>query len=205
MTSRALLRSPALWLLAAALVASAAPGLFLLNRGTPGEGWWRLWTGHLVHRTAAHFVFDVSVAMLLMTQVRRPAPWLLLAPWVGWGAMRLRPELTSYAGLSGVLHGVLVIACYERLREAPRLWRWVGGAVLLGLLVKVAGETVAGVAWMGTYDMGGPVVHEAHLLGLIGGSFIVAATHRSLLARPASRSRALCGGTERQLPSRTPQ
>ena len=166
---------PALLLLVAASAASLAPDAFLLDRAAvEGGALWRLWTGHLVHHTAAHFAFDVSVALLLLCFVRRPLAWLVLPPVVGGVVLLARPHLATYAGLSGVLHGLTVLAGFDVLRELRGLERWIAGGLLLGVIAKAVVEAALGVSiFSGGFDMGAETVFVAHLAGVAGGLALV--------------------------------
>ncbi len=161
---------PALLLIAAASAASLAPGAFLLEREALGQGEvWRLWTGHLVHHTAWHFVFDVGVAVFLLLLVQRPWAWLVLPPIVGGAVLVARPDLVSYAGLSGVLHGLTVLAGVSLFRQGQGFERFAAGALLAGVLTKALYEGIAGVSvFTGGFDMGAETIYLAHLAGVVG-------------------------------------
>lgn len=165
---------PALLLVAAALAASHAPEAFLLDRASLQAGQvWRLWTGHLVHHTAVHFAFDVGAAVALLFLVRSVWAWILLPPLVGLGALFARPELASYAGLSGVLHGLTVLMGMRLFVEGRGLERWIAGGLLAGVAAKAVYEAASGISvFSGGLDMGGTTVHAAHLAGVIGGALL---------------------------------
>ncbi len=160
---------PALMLLASALTASLLPDVCLLTRDGLARGEvWRLWTGHLVHHTAAHFLFDVGAALLLLGFVRSRLVWIALPPVISAVFLMTRPELSSYAGLSGVLHGVFALACFEIARSARGMERTLALATLLGVIAKAATESITGTPlFTGTFDMGGATVFEAHLAGVV--------------------------------------
>jgi rhomboid family GlyGly-CTERM serine protease len=160
---------PALALLVSALAASLLPEAFLLTREGLARGEvWRLWTGHLVHHTAAHFLFDVGAALLLLGFVRSRLVWLALPPVIGATFLVTRPELASYAGLSGVLHGVFALACFEIARTSRGVERVLALAALLGVIAKAVTESITGTPlFTGTFDMGGATVFEAHLAGVV--------------------------------------
>lgn len=166
---------PALLLVAAALAASLAPGAFLLEREALGHGEvWRLWTGHFVHHTVAHFVFDVGVAAFLLLLVKRPLAWLVLPPVVGGIVLLARPDLVSYAGLSGVLHGLTLLAGAAILREGVGFERIAAGALLIGVCAKAVFEAALGVSvFSGGFDMGAETIYLAHLAGVAGGLLLL--------------------------------
>lgn len=171
----------ALLLIGAALAASLHPDVFLLDREALASGEvWRLWTGHLVHRTSVHFVFDVGVAVGLLFLLRRTWIWWVLPPFVGIAALLARPDLTSYAGLSGVLHGLTVLVAGTLWKESRGVERCLA-AVLWGAVAgKALIELVLGVPlFSGGYDMGGETVFAAHVAGVLGGTIWLLFAQRS--------------------------
>ena len=162
----------ALLLIGAALAASLLPEMFLLDREALGAGEvWRLWTGHLVHRTAVHFAFDVGVAVGLLFLVRRTWIWLVLPPFVGVVALLARPDLSSYAGLSGVLHGLTVLSAGTMWRENRGTERWIAAVLWCAVTGKAFTELALGMPlFSGGYDMGGETVFAAHVAGVLGGT-----------------------------------
>ncbi len=172
MTRTGLLRAlPALLLLAAASAASLAPEAFVLTRAGLARGEvWRLWTGHLVHMTTMHFVYDVGVGMALLWVAPRVRPWLWLMPLVAVAVLQMRPELDVYAGLSGVLHGITVLVGFQLARTAQGFDRLLAGLLVAGVCVKAAVECLVGTSYFsGAFDMGGVTLHEAHLAGVLVG------------------------------------
>ena len=151
---------PATLLLLAALVASFAPEAFLLDRASLQEGQlWRLWTGHLVHHTAAHFVFDVGAAVLLTLLLRSARAWILLPPLVGLSALGVHPELASYAGLSGVLHGLTVLLGLRLAREGQGLERLLASGLHFGQVLFFCKEKSVSnycLAFMLSYRLNSP-------------------------------------------------
>lgn len=162
---------PALALLGLAAVASLWPDPFVLDRHAVEAGEiWRLWTGHFVHLTRDHFVWDVGIGALMMLVV----PWrrglLVLPPLVGLAMLGLRPDLDVYTGLSGVLHGMTALAAIEFARRGRGLERYVAIGILAGVLAKSVFEGVTGASLLtSAFDMGSPVAFEAHLCGVLGG------------------------------------
>ncbi len=165
-----LLGAAALVLLA--LAAGAVPGLAVLDRGALAGGeLWRLWTGHLYHASLAHFAFDVSVAALLVLFFR--VRWLLLwmPPVISLGLLAAYPDLEHYYGLSGVLHALVVWIAGQLALEGRGIRRAVAWSLVLGTLAKAMLETFSGASIFTTgIDMGGPVLHGAHLVGAIVGA-----------------------------------
>jgi rhomboid family GlyGly-CTERM serine protease len=153
--------------LAAALLASAFPAAFLLERSALAHGeWWRLWTGHLVHASIPHFLLDVGATLVILPFVRdRAAPWVL-APIVGIGTLALAPELDAYGGLSGVLHGLALLAALGLARQERGTRRALAIAIAIGILAKSFGELALGRPFLtSSLDMGGTPVLVAHAIG----------------------------------------
>ncbi|MEC7804297.1 MAG: rhombosortase, partial [Pseudomonadota bacterium] len=87
------------------------------DRAAIAEGeFWRIITGHLAHLGWNHLVMNVA-GLWLVTYVFAPAgkPWLwatgmlATAMLTSAGLYFFNPQLSFYVGLSGVLHGIIVI------------------------------------------------------------------------------------------------
>jgi len=156
--------------LAAALVASAFPAVFVLEREALAHGeWWRLWTCHLVHASIPHFVLDVGAALVLLPFVRDRAATCVLAPLVGAGALALTPEIGAYGGLSGVLHGITVLAALSLAQAERGAPRALAASVAAVTVAKACAEVALGrPLFTSGLDMGGPPVLVAHVLGAFG-------------------------------------
>ena len=155
----------------ACAAASLFPDLFVLERSAVLAGeWWRLVTGHLVHHTLGHFLLDVGAGMCLLPLLRsRVAAWFL--PFaVGLGVLLGRPDLTSYAGLSGVLHGAMVLVAADLARSASGRERVRFAGVIAVVVTKAILEvSIGGSLFTAPIDMGGETVYLAHLLGALAG------------------------------------
>lgn len=171
-----------------AAVASLWPAAFVLDRGAVEAGEvWRLWTGHLVHATTAHFAFDVGVGALVLLFVPWRRALLLLPPLVGIAVLGLRSDLALYTGFSGVLHGLTVLAGIHLARSGTRFERVAAALLLLGVVLKASVEALFGLSvFTSGIDMGGAVTYEAHLVGVVGGFLLAALDLPSVLR--ASRS-----------------
>ena len=171
--------SAAVWTLGLVLAAAAAsllPGLFVLDRAALAHGEpWRLWTGHLVHLTFGHFLLDVGAGAVLLLFLRSRRAALLLPPLVGLGVFALRPDISTYAGLSGVLHGWTVLLAVDLARTTRGLERWAAAGLLVGVLAKALFEALtASSVFTSTVAMGGETVYVAHLVGVLGGLVLAA-------------------------------
>ena len=140
---------------------------------------WRLVTAHLVHLNAWHMAMNLTGLLLcwfFFTDLfTRRLLWLWLgvsAPVVGAAFVGLDPELTRYVGLSGLLHGLLVLLL---------VLGWRGNPVLHTVVLAV----VAGrLFWeqRPDYDteylqafIDGSVYVNAHLYGALTGLALAAA------------------------------
>lgn len=154
-------------LLAVALTSAAAlhwPELaaaLLLDRPAVAQGqWWRLWSGHLLHLDLSHALLNlVALAVILMLAWRQPmlaelaVAALVAMPLLSLALLWLDPQLEWYAGLSGLLHGLLVMVLVRR-------GDMLATVLLLLLVAKLACE------WrFGSHGQQFQVVTLAHRLG----------------------------------------
>jgi rhomboid family GlyGly-CTERM serine protease len=154
---------------------------------------WRLVTGDVVHLGWAHLARDLGGLFLIWALVgdaldERSWLWVLgtsgLA--VGLGLLAFSPELSWYVGISGVLFGLLCAGALCQLRQRPIF----AGVLLLGMISVVAWTLSTGALPSETVGLGGKVVPQAHLYGVLGGAavIIVRTVLRShWLSDPASR------------------
>lgn len=142
--------APRAW--AACSLGFALAALLLWSAPRPALDWqaqwaltqpWRFWTAAFVHWSAQHLqanlVGCIAVAAFgFAAQVPLRVSWAWLTAWpLTHALLALAPQLQHYGGLSGVLHaGVAVVALHLTLRASGRR-RAIGGAVLIGLAVKL--------------------------------------------------------------------
>ncbi len=158
-------------LLAVALTSAAAlhwPELaaaLLLDRPAVVQGqWWRLWSGHLLHLDLSHALLNLcalAVIVLLAWRQRMLAELAVAAlvamPLLSLALLWLDPRLDWYAGLSGLLHGLLVVVLVRRGDMLAMV-------LLLLLVAKLACE------WrFGSHGQQFEVVTLAHRLGAAWG------------------------------------
>ncbi|MFT5734957.1 MAG: hypothetical protein ACI8WY_003642 [Planctomycetota bacterium] len=111
---------------ALASAASAFPsGLQLERNGIASGELWRLWTGHLVHGSSDHLIYDAGAAALLFIALEGPVRSALRLLWIAPAVSLLLlialPGLDHYYGLSGLLHAWTVLGAAE-------IWRRETGA-----------------------------------------------------------------------------
>lgn len=115
---------------------------------------WRAYSAAFVHYSDLHLLGNAAGLALTAAYglAARVPPRLALAWLVAWPLTQLgllaQPALVHYGGLSGVVHaGVAIVTLYVILVGH----RWIGGTVLVMLLVKLATEA----------PFGAPLRHEA--------------------------------------------
>jgi len=142
-----------------------------LDLPASGFSWlYRCFTCHLVHITTGHWLADslalVAIALLFYQEFGLRC-WLMSyissSLCITAGLLLFPQDLHSYAGLSGVLHGLYVTGALLLLRHRPRL-----ALVLLALLaIKLLIEPA--LLSRGYFDPGFRVAGQAHLFGSLGG------------------------------------
>ncbi len=137
---------------------------------------WRLASGHLVHMNLWHTLLNLSGFLLcwfffpdLLTR-RRLWIWLLVSiPLVSAAFWFIDTDLEGYVGLSGILHGLLVMCLLAGFSGHPKLH---------GLLLAVV---IARLTWEQQPDyninylldtIGGAVYVNAHLYGSLVGAML---------------------------------
>lgn len=134
---------------------------------------WRLFSAHFVHLSTAHLLGN-AMGVVLLAYIAGPSlnnlRGILLLVWcvlvVGIGLYGYADYLQYYVGLSGVLHGLLLVAPFI----SPFYSRRIAVCFLVVIVAKVIWEQssyyddMAMVGWIG-----GRVEANAHLLGVIAG------------------------------------
>ncbi len=146
------------------------------ERGLIAAEPWRLLSAHFVHLGWMHLSLNLGGLLLiwaLFGHFVRPAGWavalLLCALAVGIGLYVFDTALAWYVGLSGVLHGLLVLGAWAARRAEART----ALVVLLAIAAKLAWEQITGADTGTAQLVGGAVVVNAHLYGALGGLLCV--------------------------------
>lgn len=139
--------------------------------------WHTLWTGHLLHYTPEHFVWDalmfVCFALLLNKEEGwRMWAWLFCAaPFISLTVFTVNPQLTEYRGLSALDTMLFTRFCLGYAVSSRGVDRWLFGVLPIGgLVAKIGYELSAGSAFF-VSDLGPGVepLPSAHIAGLICG------------------------------------
>jgi len=146
----------------------------------PGLAWhepWRAFSAVAVHYSRLHLAANLAGAVVLAVlgwAAAAPTAWA--CAWlVAWPLTQLglcvAPQLAHFGGLSGVLHaGVVVVAVGLIVPPSAGMRRWIGVALLLGVVLKLLHEA----AWQAPllrhpegWDIA--VAPLAHLSGALAG------------------------------------
>jgi rhomboid family GlyGly-CTERM serine protease len=171
-----------------ALVAPA--GMLDWGRAEAVSQTWRLFSAAWPHLSAAHLLLNLAalaavaaLGWLLQMQAPQAIAWLACWP-LTHAALWLQPEVTRYAGLSGVLHAGVAICGLSACREPDRRARFVGWALLAGLVLKLLIEAPWSRPLQHSAALGITVVPLAHaagaVLGLLAGVAAAALQRRRL-------------------------
>lgn len=137
---------------------------------------WRLLTAHLIHLNTRHLLMNLA-GLWLIWLLLYPRAWSrtlcryelpLLFAGTSLGLLLFSPEVGWYRGLSGALHGLLVLALLRQWRSQPRF-----NSLLLALLcLKIAWEQLYGAVPGSEAWISGRVIVDSHLYGAILGGII---------------------------------
>lgn len=138
-----------------------------------GHQWWRLFSANWVHLSDNHLLGNL-LGMALFAYVagrdlnNRLGVMLLLwgMLWVGCGLYLFADRLQHYVGMSGALHGFLLVAPFVS-RYYSRRMAWL---FLLVICCKTAWEQTAWYDDMALVGyIGGRVATQSHLMGTLSG------------------------------------
>jgi len=153
---------------------------------------WRAWSAAFAHWSAWHLGANLAgcavvAAFGVAARVPSRSSLAWLAAWpIGHALLALQPALTSYGGLSGVLHGGVAIAAWHLAREdASPYRRRLGWAVLAGLATKVLFEAPWGAPTRSVAGWDFAVAPLAHATGALAGLLCALAVDTRM--RPSMR------------------
>ena len=144
---------------------------------------WRLVSGHVTHLGQTHLLLNLAGLLLVWLLVGRlysSFQWLVIAVitviTINAGFCFVDTQLIWYAGLSGMLHGLLVAGAIRGMRGMP-----VDAAIMIAIVAgKLAWEQFVGPLPGSESTSGGAVVVNSHLYGAVGGCLGALAMWRSV-------------------------
>jgi rhomboid family GlyGly-CTERM serine protease len=141
---------------------------------------WRAVTAAGVHYSAQHLLANLAGAALaglfgVVARVPLRLAWAWLAAWpLTQFGLLVKPELTHYGGLSGVLHAGVSAVVVFLLMTGTRAQRGVATAVLLGLCAKLLSESPWGAPLRHPSGWDIAIAPIAHVTGAIAGALCAA-------------------------------
>ncbi len=182
-----------LGLAAGALLAQVLPGVAALlvydRAGIAGGELWRLWTGHLVHFSLTHLVYNLAVLVpatwIVETRHRGDVGALLLfaAPAISVALFLVEPGIREFGGASGLSLALVTYLALRGMHGALPL-RLVYGSVLGIVCWKLAAESLGGWSlrdWQ--VESGFTPLPLSHLVGAATGAALGAWRFRYRLVR----------------------
>lgn len=155
---------------------------------------WRLLTAHWVHVNWIHFFLNGAGLMLCLmitspgwSVIRWLVYQLILAPGISILFSLFNPELDWYAGYSGVLYGIFLIAAIDLF---PRD-RLIALFLIAAIVIKIAIEQTGEINLTTSDIIGAPVIVDAHLYGFLLAFAIAIANRIITLVRDAKLNRAV--------------
>lgn len=140
---------------------------------------WRFFTYPWAHVSVYHLVLDAAAFLFLYDMLRCSAPTRLihLASCIFFSGLipalfDARLEVIGLRGLSGVAHGLMVVASLQSLSSISKKERTFGMVVLGGIITKCLIELASGTVLFASYHLGnvGLPVPTCHLGGALGGA-----------------------------------
>jgi membrane associated rhomboid family serine protease len=142
-----------------------------------GHAIWTYWTAALTHLSASHLLLN-ALSMVLLAALgallgagRREALALLMAWPLTHMGLWAWPDVTGYAGLSGVSHAAAGVIVARGVRLVGATGQWQSVAWGLGLLM--AGKLLWEAGWSAPIRLdiswGFAVIQAAHLSGFAAG------------------------------------
>ena len=137
---------------------------------------WRLVSGHLTHLNGRHLIMNLAgvwmIWLFFLSRENAVALCLYRIPVLMIGVsltlLACNPEVAWYRGLSGILHGLLVMALLRQCQTQ----RLTGGLLLALLSAKIVWEQTLGAAPGSEALIEGRVIVDSHLYGAIWGGII---------------------------------
>lgn len=151
---------------------------------------WRIFTGHLLHTNHHHLWLNFAALLLLAllhgkfySPVSLTLFYLYSSAVVSVGIFVFTPNMHSYVGLSGVLHGLFILGALWDIKHKDKT----GYLLLVGILLKVGHEQMYGATESLKQLIDADVAIDAHLYGTYAGAsfFLFQILYRKFLAKQA--------------------
>ncbi|MDP4984474.1 rhombosortase [Pseudoalteromonas tunicata] len=138
---------------------------------------WRLVTGHFAHSNINHLLLNCAGVFLIWAlhgEYRETLGYftqlIILSILCSIGLFLFYPDTHRYVGLSGILHGVIILGAIKDCQLGMRS----GFVLFFGVWLKIAFEQFQGPDADIGHLINARVAIEAHLLGAFAGSFYLA-------------------------------
>ena len=151
---------------------------------------WRILTANWVHVGWQHLALNI-LGLAICVSLANPRwsvkRWLLQSLCIGVGISILftlrNPDLKWYAGFSGILFGLYLLAAVDLYARDQLIALLMGGAIVLKVII----EQYAPFDLDSSDLIGAPVIVDAHLYGLLMAIAIALAWARYTMNRSATR------------------
>ncbi|WP_047046717.1 rhombosortase [Vibrio mexicanus] len=148
--------------------------LVIWHRDLVANGqWWRIVTGNFTHTNFNHLAMNLAGLWLILSLFKpQTHRWLavLFTSAFAVGISAEYSQFTTYAGLSGVLHGLFGYFAFKEALSGRKS----SYILVLGLLAKIAWEQYSGPSQSIGAMINATVATEAHLVGAATGLFLAA-------------------------------
>lgn len=142
--------------------------------------WWRLFSGHFVHNGWTHLLLNLAgiwILYLLFPRLFSPFALSITIPLLAFGAsiglFLFSPDVSWYVGLSGVIHGLIIMGALLCFSSNTKL----SIVLLVGVTAKLFLEQVFPDTLMMNHIVNGRIIFDAHLYGAITGAIIIMTHH----------------------------
>jgi len=137
--------------------------------------YWRLLSGNFNHTNIYHLLLNLTALAVIgglhyryYNSVVFTSLILLLSIGVGVGILWLSPSTHLYVGLSGILHGMIIVGAIIDVTKKY----YSGYVLIIGTIIKVINEQLFNSPVEMSQLIEAKVLTEAHLYGLVTGLII---------------------------------
>ncbi|WP_293226141.1 rhombosortase [Moritella sp.] len=137
--------------------------------------YWRLISGNFNHTNIYHLLLNLGALAVIgglhyryYNSAAYTSLILLLSIGVGVGILWLSPNTHLYVGLSGILHGVIIVGAVIDVTKKY----YSGYVLIIGTVIKVINEQLFNSPVEISQLIEAKVLTEAHLYGLVTGLII---------------------------------